>query len=613
MFNGIENDMRKIPIAILCLVGILITARAEDVPVDKAKMVAENFFGLSTKSSAGEELILEWQAGGAATKGDTRPLLYVFTDKADSRFVIVSGEDSVEPILGYSTEGGFNSDDIPENMAWWLSELQNGICHMRDNGYEADADVAAEWQAYLSGNVMPQTKSLATEKLLETAKWNQEEPYNRKMPLLDDGTLAYTGCTITALAIMMRYYKWPDKGTGYLESYEYEDDNGIIRQIPGHSIEDHVYDWDNMPLSYKQYTEEQADEISRLMYDLAIMLQAEFNSDGTAGNLLRAITGAINHMSYYPSMCLLPRAEYTYSQWRNMMLDCINSDNPIIYSGRSENVGHAFIVDGYDEFGKFHINWGWGGNHDGYFSLPNFRGYKFAHRACFGFTRYQGSAPVDIMALWESYEECGLRIVDDVVVEQGVPFRVSFGGIYNEGTSEFSGEVALMTVDRNGEIKEILDVPIDTEGLKSNYGWHSRTTDDCVITLPIEIGDKLKLFYRSDSNPDEWRPVIAWDEYVVKEIPIADQFYIEEVTDFEYVKEEELIIMNTKKDALVEFLDEAGNNVTDALTFIDGEIRIQASKLASGQYTLKLSKQSDVKVLEINIGGNRNEDIEKDI
>ena len=47
----------------------------------------------------------------------------------------------------------------------------------------------------------------------------------------------------------------------------------------------------------------------------------------------------------------------------------------MIYSGQSKEAGHAFVCDGYDGYGLFHINWGWDGMSDGYFRLQALNPY----------------------------------------------------------------------------------------------------------------------------------------------------------------------------------------------------------------------------------------------
>lgn len=591
--------MKKIKIitAICSFLLVQVIMSADNVPYEMAENVARHFFGMSceTRSSA-DNVYLICTSDDTTTKSTAGTSFYVFGRQEGSGFVIISGEDSVAPILGYSLEGTYNEKQLPVNLEWWLEELKTEILEMRQTGPKASSEVTKQWELFLSGSTL-KTKS-SSSVLLETAKWNQDDPYNKKCPNLN-GQKAYAGCVTASLAIMMRYYKWPKKGSGYLDSYEFTDDNGITRTVKGHSIDDHYYNWNNMPLIFEDYTQEQEDEIVQLMWDLAVMLKMQFNKDGSGGYLMDGLIGLIDHMQYDTGMSLYGRSMFDAKEWRRMIIECLDNGDPVWYSGSSNTSGHAFVIDGYDEYGLFHINWGWGGSHDGYFSMPNLLSYRYEHEACFGLKKYEGNTPVDMMAF--GYVSNGLEVVDDVKVEQGIPFTVRYDGIYNMGLSEYNGEVALMTIDRSGNIKEYLKNAITIKNLKPNYGWSSeRIIEDCTITLPIEIGDRLKLFYSSGSGPEkEWKPVMSFYGNAVDEIPIADSYYIEEVTDFEYLDEEETAILHTKPDASVTLFDVGKNELCDNFTFENGEIRIFMADLEEGLYRLRIEKGTDVKILEL--------------
>lgn len=72
----------------------------------------------------------------------------------------------------------------------------------------------------------------------------------------------------------MRYHKWPLKGTGTL----------YHSQAPTHvEITDRTYDWDKMLMSYSNgYTQEQADEVAKLMAHLGYAFAVTFGSDQTS-------------------------------------------------------------------------------------------------------------------------------------------------------------------------------------------------------------------------------------------------------------------------------------------------------------------------------------------
>ena len=89
-------------------------------------------------------------------------------------------------------------------------------------------------------------------------------------------------------------------------------------------------------------------------------------------NILSAM---INNFSYNPSAQVLNRPLYDEPAWMEMIYRMLSDGHPVLYSGKDINfevgilVGHNFIIDGYDENGLVHVNWGWHGQQDGYFDI----------------------------------------------------------------------------------------------------------------------------------------------------------------------------------------------------------------------------------------------------
>ena len=273
-------------------------AFAENVTVERARKIAENFLKNHSNSRSSETIVsLVWDGEPKHSRSSKyNPAYYVFESSTNS-FVIVAGDDIVNPILGYSIESGFDVDNIPENLKWWMTELRGGINYLRENKIKADKETQALWNNAISSTRV--SRAVESEILLETAKWNQTAPFNNMCPTID-GKNTYVGCVPTAMAIMMRYYKWPEAGIGFLDSYEYEDKNGYYRFINGYSL-GHEYDWNNMPLNYANYTQTQANAVAQLMKDCSIAAQAEFNivgSGGSSANVKDAMLALIKHMSY---------------------------------------------------------------------------------------------------------------------------------------------------------------------------------------------------------------------------------------------------------------------------------------------------------------------------
>lgn len=595
------NTMKKIILLFTVLLPTIVFAK--NITVERAQKIAESFVNALVGSrSIGIEMSLVWNGETNQSRNSNHaPAYYVF-ESSTGGFVIVTGDDVVNPILGYSNEGNFDINNMPENLKYWMTELRGGINYLRENNVQPDNKIRAAWDNINSGKTA--SRAVEREVLLETAKWNQTTPFNNMCPVID-GKKTYVGCVPTAMAIMMRYYQWPQAGMGYLDSYDYEDEQGYYRFIDGYSL-GHEYDWSNMPLDFSNYTQTQANAVAQLMKDCCVAAQAKFDVVGSGGSgayVKDAMLALIKHMSYDASVFYYEKEMFTNLQWRKMLYQCISSSNPVWYSGNSNTSGHSFILDGYDSEGRFHINWGWGGHYDGYFDFPNFRDYDIDHEAVMGLKKNEGGEPLEIMVLDTGYDCVGLRFCDGegYHVEKGVAFDIEIGRLSNKGVKNFNGQVFITLVDKEGEIKDTLNT-ITINELQPNYGYvNLRRT--CKVTEDIEIGDRIKLYYNSD-NSDKWKPVwYVKEDGFVGELPIADQYYIEEVTSFEYKVEEKQIEIVTKPDAVWSLKNEGGSSVTSGVTFEEGVLVIETSVLEAGTYTLVLSKEKDSKELKFIIGG----------
>ena len=218
-------------------------------------------------------------------------------------------------------------------------------------------------------------------------KWGQGSPYNEMCPEYE-GIKSVTGCVATALAQVMYYHKWPASSTS-IPAYTTTTKEIVMEELPATT-----FDWDKMKLAYEyDDTGESADAVAKLMlYCGQAMLMDYARDDGSATTIMPSFME--KYFSYSPNMKRLFRNDYTTSMWENMLYEELSSGRPVIYSGNlSENgSGHEFICDGYDGAGLFHINWGWDGHSDGFFSFSvafvdetsDSNDYLFNQQAVFG-------------------------------------------------------------------------------------------------------------------------------------------------------------------------------------------------------------------------------------
>ncbi len=279
---------------------------------------------------------------------------YVFNNGKSNGYVIVAGDDRAVPVLGYSDEGSFDPANVPDGLQCMLDMYAHEMAYLRTHsGMASDGASIAH-----NPVVKPLLKS----------NWDQKEPYNRLCPeyYVDGqpaGTSA-TGCVATAGAQLMYYHRWPQHGEGHV-NYE-SGDFTIDRSF------DHPYEWDNMLDNYVpgHYTEEQGDAVATLMYDAGVACSMQYgkSSNASAHWLMNALR---NNFKYNKGMKFMMRNTKTINEWEELIFNELNNNRPIIYGGFTSKGGHAFVLDGYNEDGYFHFNWGWGSRSNGYFLITS--------------------------------------------------------------------------------------------------------------------------------------------------------------------------------------------------------------------------------------------------
>ena len=207
-------------------------------------------------------------------------------------------------------------------------------------------------------------------------KWNQGTPYNNLCPEYD-GKHAVTGCVATAMAQIMGHHRWPAYTTNPIPAYTTSTNKtkvaGVAANTPirWNQIKD-KYGWCYEDGDWQQYlyTNDQAAAIAELMLYCGTSVEMDYDVSGSGAYSGYVIEALVNNFDYEEETCRwLDRVDYSYSEWQDIIYKELQDNRPVLYSGQSAGGGHAFVVDGYDSEDYFHINWGWGGNSDGYFRL----------------------------------------------------------------------------------------------------------------------------------------------------------------------------------------------------------------------------------------------------
>lgn len=564
--------MRKIFIALslFCALGL----SAENVSQDQAKQIAEDFLRQGrSRAAVSLRMVYDGESSASRSSGQA-PALYVFDNEGRNGFVVVSGDDAAYPILGYSYDGDFPEGQLPENFESWLQDMEKQVNYLRKQG----APTMVGSRAEDVGSVVKQ---------LNTAKWDQDAPYNKLTPTVG-GKKSPTGCTATALAIVMRHLEWPKTRTVEIPSYKNNTDQTTIASRPAGA----TYNWDNMLLEYKQgaYTDSQADEVADFMADVAFMLESDFGSEATGASAANVPIAVVKYMDYDKSCRFLQRHQYSAADWYKLVKDELDANRPVFYTGFNDKAGHAFVLDGYTTKDYFSVNWGWGGYLDGQFRLDamnpagsgiggNNDHYNSGQGAIFGLKKNEGGE-------WASTMILGEKGFTNFPTEfkKGTQFSVTMDGIECSGSGYFNGSLLWAVTDKNGTIKEQL-VVYAIKDLQVGYAY----TDwkiDLTIQNTLKGGDRLRVFYKPTGASD-WTLMKGGDE-CTWEIILKDMVDIDANVSLKYERSSKRLIVKATDDIQVKLFTEDGQDVSNRLeTTAQGKV-ISASRMELGTYVLRL-------------------------
>ena len=337
-------------------------------PIDPttAAKVAANFYHQQTMAKT----LFKQQAKPAlldVTATTPYQHMYVFNAEGDNGFVLVAGDDRSIPVLGYSDEGRFDYDNLPDNARAWIAHYEEELAWIVENDAEPYETTAGEWTTLVSGGLL-ETKGGSVEPLIKT-KWDQAPYYNDKCPtnIFAPTGHTYTGCVATAMAQVMKYWNFPIRGRGY-NSYHCS-----YYGTQSANFANTTYDWSHMPnqLSSSSSTT-QVNAVATLIYHCGVSVNMDYGINGSGITDISLVVKALKNNFYYDtSIRLVEKNQYSDASWVNLLKTELDNGRPIFHCGSGSKGGHAFVCDGYNGNNYFHFNWGWSGSCDGYYSTSD--------------------------------------------------------------------------------------------------------------------------------------------------------------------------------------------------------------------------------------------------
>ncbi|MBQ9147329.1 MAG: C10 family peptidase [Rikenellaceae bacterium] len=482
---------------------------AESIGEEKAMKIAKNFFGQQVSQKI--QMIDPDKTIGNQTRSTSNDTPYFIINNANGGFVIVSNSSSTIPILAYSYENTFNIDNVPENIDMWLNQLSVTIEKGRDR--VPSATITEMWKS-AETNLFKTTSSNIK---LNTAQWNQWAPFNNMCP----GQEGYdekcpTGCLSTALAIIMRYWEWPKAGVGTLPKYSYWQESGSIGEgwqegaSHGGGYElGYEYDWDSMPLdNYEQFTDSQQDAVALLMKDCGAVLQTCYTIPFASAAAVREIENIKEYFNYDKAFTLRYASNYnSYNEWAEVLKTEIREQRPILAAGGF----HAYVIDGYDENGYFSINWGWGGDSNGYYLMdPYVSEGEGVYENFITQQAYVGLQPSvegenKYLLEWNSGND--YLSIRNNCYDLLQPFSLQniCLSIRNlpGSDSNYYGDYVAAIMNEAGELKTFI-----SEEQRLVGGFIDGEIENCIIKERPDVGDYITILFRSKGY-DEWEEVLT--------------------------------------------------------------------------------------------------------
>jgi hypothetical protein len=382
---------------------------------------------------------------------------YIFNDNANGGFVIVSGDERTQPILGYSDVGNIEENNIPANMNIWLKGYADQIKWLRNHSQSiAKSKLVAPSISPLLGEI----------------EWGQSSPYNLLCPIIDN-VQCPTGCVATAMAQIMCYYQWPATTK---DIPGYTSGSLSIDPFPAEDI-----DWDNILPQYsgkeKQY---QKEAVAKLMAMCGSSVKMDYGQESSSANSSSIPSALMDYFDYSISAKALIRDDYENDEWNQLIYNELSSGRPVIYGGLDlQDSGHGFVIDGYDKDNYFHVNWGWSGSYNGNFLLAlldpesDGTGYNYEQEAIIGIKKAEfneeglkdgdvftistvGEKEVTFQILSVSDKTCIVQsVAQDIEGTVVIPVKAKGFTVVEIGKSAFSGRKNLKKVVMPSSITKI--------------------------------------------------------------------------------------------------------------------------------------------------------------
>ena len=295
-----------------------------------------------------------------------RPTYYIYNVGNNGGFALIAKDDTHGAVIGYSDQGTFDL----ERMSPELRDLFSILDEVHPSQIAKNAARSFDYPPKHSRVVAPLLRS----------RWNQDHPYSLYTPTYKDTDgdeqHAFAGCVAVAMAQLMYYHQWPAQGRG--EKYH--------PKLGKRDFSTSHYRWSDMRPIYgdnERYIgsgknprvrpddDPMFTSVAELMRDLGAAVSMNYQPAASSSNSELAASALQTYFDYEATDAL-STSRLGIDKTEQLITEELIGGFPVYISGMNKsggNYGHAWVIDGIDSFGRFHMNFGWGGQSDGYYSL----------------------------------------------------------------------------------------------------------------------------------------------------------------------------------------------------------------------------------------------------
>ena len=402
------------------ILGILAinTASAQQRTEAELRDIAAERLGMTTRSAA-STIRLQKQDSQIAVYGN------------DDAFVVMARDSRHRPVLGYSYTK-YDESNMPCGMKWWMEQAAKALAKAPTD--ESTTPEKAEYSV-----VAPFVNTL----------WNQTRPYNYSCPKekLSDKDRCPTGCVATTMAQAMKYFGYPSSTDRTNVTYT------VGSTEKNETMNATTYNWSSMKNSYRISELQISSEVkavSQIMYNAGRAAAMQYTAEGSGTNdYLMAL--ALTQVFKYDSLALhrYDRMFFNDKEWSSIIYSTLERKQPVLLGGSTvDEEGHEFLLCGVDADGLVYVNWGWGGEGDGYFDMMTPRYYSYT------FSEYQ-SAVVGMRAQQtpDGQDKYQSMWVSDSINYMTAPdpdlLLMQTTEMYNYSLLDFNGSLDLTLQDKN--------------------------------------------------------------------------------------------------------------------------------------------------------------------